>query len=470
VRFVEKGPLSERKGYFRFGNNVCYGRHSGGQVIDTVAHDLYNALLDTTTDHGTTYLPFDPSEVLSNLQCELYTGDWRDGFVKSALIRMYYLLRPFLSFSMRSYVKGLHLHGWADLPFPSWPVDCSVDGVVEQLLLLSVRASDSGRVPFIWFWPEGATSCAIMTHDVETEAGREFCPDLMDIDDSFGIKSSFQIVPEGCYQVSAAFLASLRERGFEVGIHDLNHDGHLYRTRKQFLRRAARINSYGEQYGAQGFRAGVLYRKQLWFDALDFSYDMSIPNVAHLDPQQGGCCTVMPFFIGKIVELPVTTTQDYMLFHMLNDYSIDLWKQQIELIMEKAGLISFIAHPDYIRKPRELAIYKELLAHLEDLKKKKNLLITTAGEVNRWWRQRAAMSLVEDDERLRIEGVGSERARVAYASERDGRLLFTLEPADTGGAHVAPSEPVRHPGTSPGFLPSQPYQTAHPLPTGMAAQ
>jgi hypothetical protein len=431
VRLVEKRPLSHRKGYFRFGNNVCYGRHSGGQIADTVVHDLFDALADTTSDHGTTYLPFDPSEVLSNLQCELYTGDWRDGVAKSALIRMYYLLRPFLSFSMRSYVKSLQTRGWSNLPFPRWPVDCSVDGLMEQLLLLAVRASDSGRLPFIWFWPEGAASCAIMTHDVETEDGRKFCQDLMDIDDSFGIKSSFQIVPEGRYHVSDAFLGSLRERGFEVAVHDLNHDGHLYRTRKQFLRRAARINSYGEQYGAQGFRAGVLYRKQVWFDALHFSYDMSIPNVAHLDPQQGGCCTVMPFFIGKILELPVTTTQDYMLFHLLNDYSIDLWKRQIELIMEKAGLISFIAHPDYIRKPRELAIYKDLLTYLVDLKSKKNVLIQTAGEVNQWWRQRAAMTLVEDDEGLRIAGAGSERARVAYASEQDGRLTFSLEP--TGG-------------------------------------
>ena len=32
---------------------------------------------------------------------------------------------------------------------------------------------------------------------------------------------------------------------------------------------------------------------------LDFSFDMSIPNVAHLDPQRGGCCTIMPYFIGN---------------------------------------------------------------------------------------------------------------------------------------------------------------------------
>jgi len=72
-----------------------------------------------------------------------------------------------------------------------------------------------------------------------------------------------------------------------------------------------------------------MYRNQDWYDSFDFSYDMSAPNVAHLDPMRGGCCTVMPYFIGKILELPVTTSQDYTLFHMLNDYSIDLWKQQL---------------------------------------------------------------------------------------------------------------------------------------------
>src|SRR2546425_12755629 len=46
-------------------------------------------------------------------------------------------------------------------------------------------------------------------------------------------------------------------------------------------------------------RRGFVPQKQEWFDALDFSYDMSVPNVAHLDPQRGGCCTVMPYFVGK---------------------------------------------------------------------------------------------------------------------------------------------------------------------------
>lgn len=429
LRLAQKEILPEQRGYFRFGRDtICYGRYSGGEAGNSSARNLPDALPETVTKDGTTHLPFDLTEVVENLRCERYVDHAKNGRSNSTLVGLYYLLRPMFSFRMRSYIKRLHSRGWEELLFPRWPVDCSVDTLLESLLLLSVRSSQAGRIPIIWFWPDGASSCAAMTHDVEEQAGKRFCANLMDIDDSFGIKSSFQIVPEGRYEVSAQFLSSFAVRGFEVVIHDLNHDGHLYRNREEFLRRAARINHYREQYGADGFRGAILYRKQMWFDAFNIAYDMSVPNVAHLDPQQGGCCTVMPFFIGNILELPVTTTQDYMLFHVLKDYSISLWKQQISMIMERAGFISFIVHPDYIMKARERAIYEELLLHLCDLRAKENLWIATPGDVNRWWRQRAAMRIVGEGDELRIEGAGSERARVAYASEQNGRLIFTLQP------------------------------------------
>jgi len=428
VRLGEKGALSQASGYFRFGKEaVCYGRYCGPHLSSSAANSLHDALTDTVAENGTTYLPFDLSEVLENLRCELYADDWRSGRARSALATIYYFLRPAIPFSVRSRLKKFHLSDWEDLPFPRWPVDRSVDSLLAQLLLLAVRSSDAQRIPFIWFWPESAPSCAIMTHDVETAFGQEFSATLMDVDDSFGIKSSFQIIPEKRYAVSPSFLASIRDRDFEVVVHDLNHDGHLYKNREEFLRRAAKINSYGKQYGAEGFRAAVLYRKQLWYDALEFSYDMSVPNVAHLDPQRGGCCTVMPYFIGNMVELPVTTTQDYMLFYILNDHSIEVWEKQIDLIMQKHGLISFIVHPDYITKPRERATYEALLAHLARLRQEKGVWITTPGEVNRWWRQRSQMRLVEAGEGWRIEGAGSERARIAYAAEKDGQLVLTVE-------------------------------------------
>jgi hypothetical protein len=135
----------------------------------------------------------------------------------------------------------------------------------------------------------------------------------------------------------------------------------------------------------------------------------------------------MPYFLGNILELPVTTTQDYTLFSILNDYSPRLWQQQIDLIMQRHGLMSFIAHPDYIATSRERHIYMELLGELVHLRKNKGVWATTPGEVNRWWRQRAEMKLMEDGDGWRIEGTGKERARLAYASEKEGRLVLTLQ-------------------------------------------
>ena len=136
----------------------------------------------------------------------------------------------------------------------------------------------------------------------------------------------------------------------------------------------------------------------------------------------------MPYFVGKMLELPVTTTQDYSLFNYLRTFSINLWKQQIDLILEQNGLISFIVHPDYIMGDREIRVYRELLAHLTQLRTRENVWLAAPGEIDRWWRQRSEMKLVSDGDGWRIEGAGSERARVAYASEKDGKLAFTTEP------------------------------------------
>jgi hypothetical protein len=422
AQFAPRGPFSDSNGFFRFGADaVCYGKSNENVPAELLGRQLPDALPGAVAEDGVIYLSFDPSEALENLLLELYAKDWRKDWNTSLLAQAYYLVRPLLSVGLRRHLQRLHLAGWEKIPFPSWPVDFSVDNMYRELLATSLRFSPLRRIPFIWFWPNGASSCSLMTHDVETHAGRQFCRAVMDLDDSFRIKSSFQIVPEKRYSAGSDFLALIRDRGFEVVVHDLNHDGHLFRDREEFLSRAVKINAYGKQFGAEGFRAGVLYRKQVWFDALDFSYDMSVPNVAHLDPQRGGCCTVMPYFIGNILELPVTTTQDYTLFHILGDYSGSLWKQQIDLIMAKHGLISFIVHPDYVMEQREQEAYTALLASLDGLRKTRGLWVTTPAELNLWWRQRENMTLKEEGGHWRIEGDGKDRAQVAFFSLEDGR-------------------------------------------------
>jgi hypothetical protein len=249
----------------------------------------------------------------------------------------------------------------------------------------------------------------------------------MDINDSFDIKTSFQVVPEERYEVTESFLDSIRSRGFEVNVHDLNHDGNLFVDHDQFLDRVKKINVYGKKFRARGFRSAVLYRNLEWMDALDFEYDMSVPNVAHLDPQRGGCCTVMPYFVGDRLEIPVTAIQDYSLFHILSDYSTRLWEQQINVIKDAHGLASFIVHPDYVIERRARSTYEQLLSHLNSLREDQDLWIALPSEINDWWRARAKMRVTQVNGAWQVDGEGSGRARVAFASLDNDRLRYRIQ-------------------------------------------
>jgi hypothetical protein len=335
-------------------------------------------------------------------------------------------VRPLLPVGIRKHLQRIRLNDWRQIEFPRWPVDTSVDALMRQVLGALLRHGAVDRVPFVWFWPDGAKTCVVMTHDVEGPDGYRFCGELMDIDDAFGVRSAFQIVPELKGTAWRALAEQLRCRGFEVNVHDLNHDGYLFHDHAQFLRRAEQINRYAREYGARGFRAGAMYRDQRWFDAFDFSYDMSVPNAAHLEPQRGGCCTVMPYFVGRVLELPLTTTQDYSLFHILDDYSTALWRQEIDEIAAHNGLITLLTHPDYLVERRARGVYLELLKDLQRLRLERRTWMALPADVDDWWRARAGMRLVPAGRSWRIEGPGCERARLAYASLDGGRVVYEL--------------------------------------------
>lgn len=418
-QFLPTARSIKRRGFFLLGQNtLCYGRLSHTDAPGNPEGELEDALERVKVEAPGIRLPFDAGEVIENLRHERYSAHFREeGSVFNAIVRkVYYLLRPFVSVSVRRHFQKIHLRGWDTIRFPAWPVDFTVDRIHQKLLALAMRAQGLEKMPFIWFWPDNFRSCAIITHDVEGPPGRDFCGQLMDLDESFGFHSSFQVVPENRYPVPKSYLNSIVSRGFEVNVHDLKHDGLLYADHGEFLRRAERINYYVREFEAEGFRSGILYRNADWYDAFEFSYDMSIPNVAHLDAQHGGCCTVMPYFIGKIVELPVTCTQDYTLFQILGDYSIDLWKKQIALVREKHGLINLIVHPDYIVGQRAQDTYRALLDHLARLRAEDCVWTPLPRDVANWWRVRSKMELVQENGEWRVEGPSKERARVAYAS------------------------------------------------------
>ena len=418
-------------GFFRFGaENICYGRCGSGTATSVAGSGQFDASKAIVRDGTRLQVPFSFDEVIENLRRERYTKCMKpeaETLTASEPIRkIYYLLREFLPVSVRRHLQRAYVRDWKELPFPAWPVDFTVDSLHQAFLRLLMETSGAKKLPFIWFWPNGANNSLIITHDVETSAGRDFTSQLMDLDDSYGIKSSFQVIPERRYEVPDEYVREIKSRGFEFNVHDLNHDGHLYQERTEFLRRAQRINSYLHQYESQGFRAGSMYRNQDWYDAFDFAYDMSVPNVAHLEPLRGGCCTVMPYFIGKVVELPLTMAQDYSLFHILRHYSLELWKQQLALIQERNGMISFITHPDYLINKRARDIYVSLMEYLRQMIVRDGIWAALPGDVNRWWRARSQMELVSRGDDWEIVGPEKERARLAYAVLDGDRLIYEL--------------------------------------------
>ena len=436
VKFDLTGGVANGAGFFRFGRDVtCYGRSTISNPPQRCGPDLQDLAPFAAVYNGAIALPFEVDEIAKNLRYEFYAGhagEEKTHLPPNPVVRnLYYFLRPLMPVHFRRILQRIVLRQKMHSPFPHWPVDRTVDLLFESLMGLAIRARSDEPIPFIWFWPDGAGAALILTHDVETEIGRDTCSTLMDLDDEFGFKGCFQIIPEKRYEVTQTFLEEMRTRGFEINVHDLNHDGNLFRNRGEFLRRVEKINRYAQEFRTSGFRSGALYRNVHWYNAFRFSYDMSVPNVAHLDPQGGGCCTIMPYFVGELLEIPVTAIQDYSLFNILNTYSIDLWKEQTQLIMGGHGLISIIVHPDYIIDRRARATYRALLAYLAQLRKRTPIWATLPLEIDRWWRLRREMKLVRQGDNWRIDGAGSERARIAYAQLKEGRLTYSFDSSGT---------------------------------------
>ncbi len=85
--------------------------------------DLYDCLPDTFVQEGSVLLPFDPQEIIENLQRERYATQSREtGKVSHAVVyQLYYMLRPYLNVRMRKHLQRWKLRGWQELTFPEWP-------------------------------------------------------------------------------------------------------------------------------------------------------------------------------------------------------------------------------------------------------------------------------------------------------------------------------------------------------------
>jgi hypothetical protein len=227
-------------------------------------------------------------------------------------------------------------------------------------------------------WPHKRKFAVVLTHDVEGKTGLDLSPRLAELERRLGFRSSFNFVPEGEYRVPRELIQSLVGQGFEVGVHDLHHDGSLFHSRAKFLAQAERINKYLAEWGAVGFRAGFMFHDLNWLHDLNTSYDSSTFDVDPFEPQPDGAHTIFPFWVEGpraqgYIELPYTLPQDSTLFLLLRERSINVWKRKLDWIAERGGMVLLNVHPDYMDFDRSqdswgaypARYYSELLEYIK---------------------------------------------------------------------------------------------------------
>jgi hypothetical protein len=276
----------------------------------------------------------------------------------------YYFLKPWIPWSFRLGLRRWRARSKQAKFSNIWPVNPS-----------------AGAPPKGWQgWPGGKQFAFVLTHDVEGRKGLERCRRLMDLEMSLGFRSSFNFVPEGGYSTPKDLRACLTDNGFEVGVHDLNHDGKLYRSRRSFTAKAQRINRYLKEWNAVGFRSGFMLHELDWLHDLNIAYDASTFDTDPFEPQPDGMATIFPFHVRSnnggpgYVELPYTLVQDFTLFVLLRERSINIWKQKAAWVAQCGGMVLLNTHPDYVNfgeMPRErdefdAAAYEQFLLHMRD--------------------------------------------------------------------------------------------------------
>jgi glycosyltransferase involved in cell wall biosynthesis len=238
----------------------------------------------------------------------------------------------------------------------------------------------AGKTPAYWpGWPAGKKFALVLTHDVEGMTGLNKSRQLMHLEKNLGFCSSFNFIPEGDYRVSQELRDELVHNGFEVGVHDLRHDGKLYWKRDSFPEKARRINHYLKLWGASGFRSGFMLHNRECMDELAVEYDTSAVDTDPFEPEPWIVDTIFPFWVprprgGGYVELPYTLPQDSTLFLVLGETSPEIWMRKLDWIVRHGGMALIDVHPDYLgfQKDRRTASeypveqYEAFLKHVRD--------------------------------------------------------------------------------------------------------
>ena len=290
-------------------------------------------------------------------------------------------------------------------------------------------------------WPGGKRFALVLTHDVEAAEGLKKCHKLMELEESLGFRSSFNLVATD-YEISDELVKELKERGFEIGVHGLKHKGNPFGSESVFRKQAKEINKYLKQWGSVGFRSPSMYHELKMLHYLDIEYDASTFDTDPFEPQPDGVGTIFPVWIYSdehkkgYVELPYTLPQDYLIFIIMREKTTDIWTNKLDWIVSNGGMALIIAHPDYMsfdnsKKYSEYPaeFYKRFLLYIKE-KYADQYWNPLPKEIARFWKQNYSRRSISLGKKLHIG------MPVYSFYESDNRVLRYAEALSGRGDHV----------------------------------
>ena len=359
-------------------------------------------------DDGSFHLPFDPHDAIENLLSESYGGATSGSGVASvrrSAFAAYYAAKPHIPRSTQLALRRRLARVQARRSFPRWPVEDGLHQLYDWLLGCLADAVGS-PLPGIAPWPQGRLWSLVLTHDVEQLDGYRRLEVLRDVERSLDLRSSWNFVPkrhepELRYDVGHDTIDRLVREGCEVGVHGLHHDGRDLASLAILEQRLPAIRAAADRWGAVGFRSPATHRVWSWMPLLGFDYDSSYPDTDPFEPRAGGCCSVLPFLNGDLVELPITLTQDHTLFAILGERDERVWVTKTEYIRRRDGMALVLTHPDYADGEPLVRSYRSFLERYRD---DPTVWHALPREVSAWWRRRMASVLERDGTGWRIVG------------------------------------------------------------------
>jgi hypothetical protein len=340
------------------------------------------------------------------------------------LLDLYYIIKPFIPRTLQVEVRSRIVRGKRSRYKEVWPIN-----------------EMAGRPPKDWSgWPEDKKFALVLTHDVEGAKGVKKCSQLAKIDRDRGFRSCFNFVPESCKNTKSLH-RELYTNGFEVGVHGLCHDGNLFSSRRKFVKMAEGINHYLKEWRSVGFRTPSMYHNMNWLGELPIEYDSSTFDTDPFEPQPDGMGTIFPFWVttkivpssvldlqsyeptatshelpatrnsqlatnlsSGYVELPYTLPQDFTLFVLMREKTIDIWKRKLDWIVEKGGMALLITHPDYMKFEKgkcgveeyTLRLYEEMLDYIRE-KYEGQYWNVLPKEMARFWKDRMVSQCFKKD-------------------------------------------------------------------------